>query len=224
MNKKEANKKWPKRNGYYFFNVNGKEIKLPSVTNILQTLNKPALVSWGAREAAKIALDDPTLNASEVVSKVYQIRNSAANKGKRIHSLFQAILQQGDDFDMSKVTKEDIPYAQGILDFRNEYEVKHIANEKMVKSFKHGYAGTADEIIKTKNYTWLLDLKTGGVYSEAHLQLECYKVALEEEGIKIDKTMVLRVPGNGTFSLIETKGDLEVFLNLKKVWEWTQLQ
>lgn len=220
MTKQEANQKWPKRNGMYYFDIDGKEVILPAVTEILRVLAKPALVNWAAKEAAKIALDNPTLTEKEVVGQFGQISGNAATRGRGVHNFFQQILNNQYDIDAPEQYR---PYLEGIIRFQKEYQVTPIFNERIVKSLKYGYAGTVDQAVKTNNQTWLIDLKTSKqIYPEMGLQLECYKQALVEEGFKIDKTAILLVPGDGTFQLAEVKGDIEVFLALKKVWEWME--
>lgn len=219
MNRKEANKKWPKRNGWYYFNENNHEYKLASVTNILNIMSSRALIGWAAKESCKIALDDPTLNEKEVLSKFYSISGDAAKRGTGVHNIFQKLIQ-GVDEDYPEIYK---PYVEPIKEFIKEYKPKHIDGERIVKSLKHGYAGTCDEIIETNNKVWLLDLKTtksGVVYDTHKLQLEAYRMALAEENIKIDRCCVLLVSGDNTFKLIETKAPFEVFLAAKQIWEW----
>ena len=220
MTKTQANEKYPKRNGFYFFNTPQGELRLPSVTDILKVLDKPALMYWASKESAKIALEDPTLTDKEVMSKFGEISKKASEKGKRIHSLYQALFNNQEAGD----NEVDKGYRKEILKFIDEFVGEDIEGEKTVKSLNYGYAGTLDRKIKSKNgLIWIIDFKTSkAVYPEHKLQLEAYRVAEVEDNQKIDRTGVLLVREDGTYSLVETKADFKIFLALKTVWEWVK--
>jgi len=228
MTKQDMNKKYPKRRGFYYFDNPIKELEgeivLPSVTAILGVIAKPALIHWASRTAADIALDNPSLSLEEVSGRFNGVKKQAAEKGKRIHTMFQTIIDLDDQETFLKhCDKDDKLYAEPIFDFINEYKFEHQFGERIVRSFKFGYAGTCDEGGLVNGKLSILDLKTGkNTYPEHRLQLEAYKEALIEEGFKVKKTYILHVPGDGTFTLEETKDDFTVFLHLKKVYEWTK--
>jgi hypothetical protein len=58
------------------------------------------------------------------------------------------------------------------------------------------YGGRPDMVfVGTDSLTWLLDVKTGGLYAEALVQVAAYAMLVEEVGNrKIDKLALLRIP------------------------------
>lgn len=218
MNKQEVNKKYPKRNGFYYFDVENKEVVLPSITKILQVLNKPFLIPWAAKKCAAIALDNPTLTEDEVYT-LHRNRDviAAGTRGTGIHNIAPKLIKD-INADYLEVYE---PYIKGLKKFIQEHKPEEMFSEKVVKSFKYGIAGQFDWLLNVKGEAWLVDIKTSaGIYPEHGLQLAFYEQALLEEGIKVDKRKILHLPGNGKYSLVEVGGSMEVISHIKKVWEW----
>lgn len=222
MTKDEINKKYPKRNNQYYIRDNDKDYVLPAVTDILSVINKPALITWAGRLAAKIALAEPFLNADEVIGKVYGTRNKAADVGKTIHSLIHSLIEN-KNIDVEGLPKEIEGYARAFLGFYYEHRPKFLKTEQTVYSIDWGFAGTLDLIMAMKDGSvWVVDIKTGkGIYREFELQLCAYAVACEEMRLAtIDHTGILHLKPDRTYSFVEVKGDFEVFKAVKKLHEW----
>jgi len=211
-----------KRGSYYY--IPGIPKPLPSVTTILNdVLAKPALIHWVAETAAKAALENPWMSVKEAVSSIYRTKEKAGLKGKDIHKIIQNLSKGGK----VEKTKEIKGYIEAYEKFKADVPFRILATEKIVYSKKYGYAGTLDAIIKFKNGELaIIDFKTGKyVYREASIQLSAYKQALEEmypKKKKPDKTFVVHLKSDGTYSLIEKNASFQIFLALKKVWLWQQ--
>ena len=92
MKKKEGKTVPKRRNGYYY--INDKEY--PSVTKILNdTLNKPGLTFWMAREACRIALKNPYLNEKEVWAELNRYKKDAGHRGRQAHTFAESLFDVG---------------------------------------------------------------------------------------------------------------------------------
>jgi len=211
-----------KRGGYYF--IPGIERPLPSVTEILSVIAKPALIYWAAKTAAKNALENPFLSLEEAISSIYKRKTEAADKGKDVHKVIANLLQ-GNEIQVSNPTA---PYLKAFQKFKKTIPCRLLLSEKVVYSKKYGYAGTLDFLTKFRDNTlWILDFKTGkNIYpQESALQLIAYKEALEEmypKNKKVDKLGVIHLKPDGTFSLNEVFAPFEIFLAAKQLFDWQQ--
>lgn len=102
--------------------------------------------------------------------------------------------------------------------------------EQTVYSRVHGYAGTMDLLAEVEGVLTLVDFKTGkSVYSEAHLQNAAYRTALREMGHGDAKQgIIVRLPKNEVdpepeaVTCDDEHESLQIFLNVKRLWEWMQ--
>lgn len=170
-----------RRDGFYRLEIEGVEQKFISVTNVLNVMNKPALVTWAARTAAELVLNDPYEydSAQKAASGIYGKRDSAADRGSTIHSAVEAMLN-GSPLDIDAMPEAFRGYAQSFSRWfdtvRGNFELIH--SECSVYSTTHGYAGTTDLVCRIGGITYLIDFKTGkGLYAEVGLQLTAYKHA-----------------------------------------------
>ncbi len=225
--------KFPKRRGSYYYYLGEKFV---SVTNVLQMLAKPALITWAAKTASALVLDDPERydTVQKAVGGLYAGRDDAGERGTEAHSIADhyatKIWQQKDVSVTDQVFGSINPYRPGIESFFNIMHPDVLFSEVNVYSRKHGYAGTSDLIAEIGGDVWLVDWKTSkAVYPDMALQLAAYANAefILEEGKeidipKIDKTAVVLLKADGTFQWTPLFGDFEVFLALRKVWDWNE--
>ena len=217
-------KKVPKRRADYYF-IDGVEEPLVSVTTIINIINKPFLVGWAAREAAKAALRNPLLSIQEAASSCYKIRDKAGNVGSDVHRIID-FSSRGGTYDKTKMTERVRKYIEAYENCQATLQPEVLFAEQEVYSRTHLYAGQLDRIAKLKDgLIWLLDFKTSKTLSnETALQLVAYKVAVEEIGLtKIDKMGAIHLRADGTYAFHEFQGDFEVFLACKKVWQWAKM-
>ena len=210
-----------RRDGWYY--IDGQ--RYVSVTTVLSVLNKPGLTVWVARNAAKIALADPTLTADQVISKSYEIRDTAGNAGTTIHSWVES-RQQGAQLKPENLPEPLQGYGKAYEDFIKTLGVVFRKNEMEVYSRDYGYAGTLDAVIELPSKElWIVDFKTSkSVYDEYGIQLSAYAHAYQEMGNKYDKQAVVHLKPNGTFTLIEFNEPFTVFLATMEIWKWVNLR
>lgn len=167
----------------------GKPEQIPSVTQLLNILGKPALVRWAARVAADYAINEwDTLAAlplserhSAIVGSADAVRNRAAVKGTEIHALAEQLLH-GQPVDAAP---DVLPKVQAVARFLEGSGLHVVASERRVYSDADddlglcAYAGTFDVLAKHPRYGVLLvDWKTGsGPWPEMALQLAAYAQA-----------------------------------------------
>lgn len=167
----------------YYWNTEG---PVPSVTTVLGILNKPAVVTSKAKEAARAMY---RRNLSTVVmpeedailwalAEADKPRDAAASLGSSIHILADIVGTSESDPKGFEVSEREKPYVDAFRHFLSRYGAESIvSSEKMVWSL-NGYAGTYDLLMMIDSELWLLDIKTSkGVYPEYGLQLAAYSHA-----------------------------------------------
>src|SRR3990167_7258271 len=164
-----------RRDGWYY--IDGQ--RYVSVTTVLSVLNKPGLTVWVARNAAKIALADPTLTADQVISKSYEIRDTAGNAGTTIHSWVES-RQQGAQLKPENLPEPLQGYGKAYEDFIKTLGVVFRKNEMEVYSRDYGYAGTLDA--GTTIHSWVESRQQGAQLKPENLPepLQGYGKAYED--------------------------------------------
>lgn len=202
-----------------FYEVDGES--LPSVTTILGTIAKPALVKWAENTtkaavvgaAADLYLDTTKLPAMTRTMFVASLEarlgkqrqteremQKAQEIGSQTHNLIEWTLrkQLGQVVGNRPATTAPAEWAfMAFQDWAKEVELEPIFIEQAVWSKTHGYAGTMDLFARVQGKTTLIDFKTGkSIYGEAHLQNVAYQVALEEMGHGLPEAggLILRLP------------------------------
>ncbi len=216
--------------------------KFWSVTTIISGgLPKPALLPWGIKSVAEVAVaKHRTLTAMTLEcaggecgpgdwcascdaavrwlkSAPYQQRDKAADIGTQVHEAAEAY----------KLGKPMPPWPDGIAPSMEQYEHWLLAfgpsfeqTELTVYNRTQRYAGTLDAIVTLSDGRRLLiDYKTGkGVYPEVGLQLAAYRYAEYMRLPDMSEAPVLEVDGAavlhllpGSWQFIEVRADPEVF-------------
>lgn len=170
------------------------------VTSVLQTLNKPALMTWPMWEALKSVelqvsawidkQDGSQLELKAVIaeaSNAYLIRSdSGKSAGTAIHAAIEAYLTGGGEIPTPEVQKA----LSGFIAWhKQQINPKTIAVEEIIYSKQYNYAGTLDGIMEIDGQTILFDIKTNnasrvaplGIYPEHFLQLGAYSLAYKEQ-------------------------------------------
>ena len=193
----------------------------PSVTTILNVINKPALLLWAAGQVYDYIIEQETMpDRKTATAAIYLKRDKAASVGSTMHSFYEAI-GNGARPDVDGLPEEIRGYGQAFMGWMASFNPTFIKTEHTVWSKNHKYAGTADAIVKDQSgATWLIDFKTSkGIYDEHGIQLSAYKHAIEEkDNITIHKQAVVQLKPDGTFVMQEFNTPLEVFLGAKKLW------
>lgn len=232
----------------YYWNGEG---PLPGVTTVLGILDKPALTTWKAKEAARalIRADAVALagmSEEEIIkwalSESRKGRDTAANVGSGVHHLADMALRASEsDPNAWQVSDETQPYLDAFRHFSDRYErSSFVSSEKMVWSL-NGYAGTYDLLMMIGNELWLIDIKTGkGIdYPEYALQLAGYRwsdyIILEGNPVRyampeVQRTGILHLrpdlyteKGYELFDVpTDYTDDYIPFLGLVEAYKWRQ--
>jgi hypothetical protein len=135
------------------------------------------------------------------------------------------------DKNIERIRKHVTQYAKAI----DEKGIVFLDRERTVCHPEHGYAGTLDGIVTlgegAMRRTYVLDIKTGGLYPESiALQISSYRYATHEvhgdktseRKVHIDGGCVLQLkPASYTFEFVKCdKPVFERFLDAMSLWTW----
>lgn len=238
-----------RKNGRYAVTVRGKHTA-PSVSMVLNTLNKPGLPWGAARETALFAVfhQDEWLHLDEQAA-VDRLRthhrgvwNGKAQRGTLVHDLALG-WSRGEEVD---VPVECDPYMDALEAFYRDNAPQFVEMEQSVIHDEKGseFGGSFDAIIRfgagdLAGQTLVVDYKTGQRYPiETTMQLAAYrgckKIGVyDEQGVLVDTRpmpataggAVLYLHDDGTYELLEVpaNGDaFATFLRLRAVWAWNR--
>lgn len=220
---------------YRYYTIDGK--KFPSVTSILNVLNKPQLVNWAVRLTRDYikqelfafrradSLEDLDLDnlLAKSAAEHDRVRNAAADHGIAVHNSIASYVG-----NKRNLAQDNDPVTISFRQWQEAAQFEPIAAEKLVFSREHGYAGTADLIGRVNGKLAVLDIKTGrGIYPEYKLQLAAYAVAWGEMTghfpevctnlhVKSDFT----ITEANTFTAAELFPLFQTFLAAKRLFEW----
>jgi hypothetical protein len=166
-------------------------LHLPSVTTILGTLSKPALVPWAANMTAECAMTERgLLDAMEREEGIdaalaylrgasTRSRDAAADLGTRVHAACE-MWPLGDEWD------DDVrPHADAFVKWMGDTKPEFLRQEMTVYSLGDlPYAGTLDMVVRIDGRIYVGDIKTGSAakraYPDTALQLYAYATASRE--------------------------------------------
>jgi len=225
--------------GHYYVDADGRRV--PGVTTIIGAgVPKPALINWAANATADYAVNrwdelsdlPPAARLDRLRKARYEEKDAAANRGIGVHGYAEHLIRGRS----VEVPEELAGHVESYARFLDEFDVKPVAVEFSVVSYKYGYAGTGDLIADLTipglgRRRRLLDLKTNrsGIFSETGLQLAAYRYAdviLTADGedpmLEVDECLAVHVRGDG-YSLVPVTADRAVFrsfLYAAQVAEW----
>jgi hypothetical protein len=233
-------------NDKHVYKVDGK--RKPSVTTILNVINKPALIPWAVRTTVDFIgqhLDElrDSLTIAEANSIFQQARKAAdAQKreagdiGTQVHEAIRSFFR-GIEYDITKLPVQGAKAYSAFLDWINEHDFKCDQTEIKLYHPEYDYCGTADAIGIMDGERVLIDWKTGsGIYPEASMQAAAYCKALyieawdEMPAIEYNKAYIIRFPQKkGGFDpdrdikildREQIEEAFEVFLCALKIYRW----
>lgn len=207
---------------------------VPSVTNIIGILDKPALPRWAARETAKAAWSmRQSLDAMGEVEAVDVLKGApwrrsgrAADRGTSIHAWLECALL-GET--LPYLEGESLEYVDAARGWLERWQPVTIATE--VTMFAPTYAGTADALVSIDGEVWLIDFKTSsGLYPEVALQLaalaDCPIAFINgeaREAESIDRLGAVRIGRDGEWEMREIvypTQSLDGFYAALNLWAW----
>lgn len=214
---------------------------LPSVTNIIGVLDKPALPRWAAKMVAHQAWDLRNslsgLGKDEAIDILkgspWRSSGRSAARGTSIHAYLEAAMNGQDTPELGGQARDYQPAADAVLRWFDEHSIDLVESEQTV--FGHGYAGTYDAHLRW-HYAddqwedWLVDYKTGtsGPYDEVSLQLS----ALAAAGTRVDgkaawssfdRLVAISIQPKGKFvmkQVTDPEASFAAFEALLEAWKW----
>lgn len=209
--------------------------KFMSVTSILKVINKPELVNWAAKEAAK----------AKDAGAATKIATAAASRGTRFHKWVE---QRFKGINLTDLVSEEQGFRNGWLALEKKYQLQLMTAEEVVVNVNERYAGTLDATYTLDGVPTLFDYKTVSdgaklklypPYREHRLQLEAYRRAkYSMTGIWIPQVALARLAPDGQYCLslwrcddvgerleasdagVEAEGAWCAFLNARDLLEW----
>lgn len=217
----------------------------PGVTSVIGGKAKPFLTPWAAKMVATAAVEKRELIA-KMIEEVgedeaikwlkgapYRKSGAAADAGTNAHSIFEALLKGNP---LGELTEDADLYRRHFADFLDKVQPEMVYAEESIWSETHGYAGTFDAFLKIEGVPTIADWKTSNaVYPETSLQLAAYANAdhiIRADGTQVpmpkaERGVVLRVRPDEGWQLHELPigpDVFEVFLSLRKLWDFTRIE
>ena len=147
----------------------------PSITNVIDLLNKPHLVTWGAKVAIQRIIDVErkhpglTLQKPDQAIAYYKVeherqRDAAADKGTAVHAACELLSNERDLAELAiPLSSEEMLHVESWLRWRERWNPEFLATEVTVFGVTGDglrYAGTADFVARIGGKTVAGDLKT----------------------------------------------------------------
>ena len=185
----------------HYYTVEGEYA--PSVTTILDSIAKPALVPWAGNEGAKFFIshaheDMKIEDMAKGIRGAYRTSSgSALNIGMEVHKWCEeAILWKlGKGEAPQSLTRTESKNAiNAFREWTKANDVEWLTVEEKVYHRGHKFAGTVDATAVVNGEYCVIDFKTSGaIYSAYQLQCAAYAKAIEDmRGKEVEKAYVLR--------------------------------
>ena len=205
---------------------------VPSITNVIGGLDKPALPRWAAKMVAETASRKrhalPEMEEAEAVDLLkgspWSKSKRAADRGTDIHAYLEARLWGRDPEPLSEEAAEYVAAAEAWL---HTWQPEPLLTETTV--FGVGYAGTGDLWARIGGVETIVDFKTGkALYDDSALQIAALWGASEA---MVDGELRLAPPvtrgclvliGQGgkheTREVVDLMGSFEAFESAVQLW------
>jgi PD-(D/E)XK nuclease superfamily len=166
--------------------------------------NTQALKWWAFRTARMGARIVETAEGPEIRYEFQELNDYTvpADVGTFAHAAVEADLK-GITIDLTRVPTDQLRQVEAIVERWKAWRATRIAevlvSEEELVSERLRFGGRPDMVFRAPDgTTWLLDLKTGGIYAEHLVQVAAYAMLVEEaKGIEIDTLAILRIPRDG---------------------------
>jgi hypothetical protein len=214
---------------------------VPSVTNIIGILDKPALPRWAANMVAERAMHLKhslgNMSDSEVVDTLkgapWSKSQRAADRGTDIHAYLEARL---NGLEPEELSADAEPYKAAADDWFDAVGASFEDVQTEVTLFHPRYAGTTDLIGRVDGRINIVDFKTSkAIYDEAALQLSalagCYTQAdgstvpwRDETGfmVEVPRLVVVRIGADKwqEKEVANPHDGMTAFFGLLDAWHW----
>ena len=193
-------------------------VELDSVSSIVGTLDKPALMVWIEQQATLGAVEAERLgelvdvDPDDWVKRVKLLglgasakRDEGADRGTAIHGALHGLATDGTPPNPAEFPAMARPWLQGAVGLWLALEPEVVAAERIVCNPEHGYAGRFDLLAHIDGRLTLLDWKTGKarVFDQSHYQLRLYAMALAAEGVDVERACIVGIGDDGRYEIID---------------------
>ena len=186
----------------YWITVDGKRIRVPSVSTVLNTLG------WGSDNLMRWARDLALTGINYETQ-----RDKAANIGTIAHQMIDDHLHK-KEFDPTWYDEELVKLARpayhAYLGWERQHRLEVLRTEAPLVSHEHRYGGTPDALVRLdRSEVVLLDFKTSNwLFAKHVIQVVAYMDLIEENhGTQLRRGVVLRVGKDGQFRVVEIEGE-----------------
>ncbi len=179
-------------------NAQGNEV--PSVTTILQILNKPSLQKWANIMGFQRRNTDEILKESARIGTMVH----GALHAYLMNSLYVFIGHLGDKLRL-------VQFLDGFITWSHGHTIEPIFMEEQIISDR--YAGTCDFYGMIDGKHTIMDFKTSKqYYITMFLQLAAYCRILEEQGKQVDQVCIVLVHEGKSKSRFITRNELQPYI------------
>ena len=181
--------------------------RVPSVTQVLQVIAKPALIQWSNR-----------MGLQGINSNDY--RDEKALIGTTAHAMVEHYFR-GVVADIPEERRAmALPGFRNFLRWRNAHDVTPVLIEESFVSEKRRYGGTVDLVADVDGVRELVDLKfTNGIYRDQFSQLAAYAVLLAENGHPVERVRIVRCEREQSRRQPYEERSVEVAGELRPYWD-----
>jgi hypothetical protein len=160
--------------------------KIGGITTILnEVIAKPYLIKW----ANNLGLEGIDSNKyTDALSRVGTLAHAMVREALTGYAI--------EDIADYSDTERDLAYNSVIAfhNWRHTHKIDVILSEEPLISRLFNFGGTMDLYCKLDGVYTLIDFKTGSkIYDEYKIQLSALKELLEENGHKVEQTMIIRL-------------------------------
>lgn len=148
----------------------------PSVTTVLDILDKPQLSTWKLQQVANACYENPSIQggnyiatpeayAAQMIEKAFEQVKDAADIGTAIHDAIECFIK-GEERKQDTVSMPDgteVKLSQVVKDVMrclDEHNIEIEHSELRIANLEMGYAGTTDAAITINGKKGILDFKT----------------------------------------------------------------
>lgn len=220
---KNGDLKHLRKDGFYPGRFEGDRPVYGSVTTICDTtIYKPFLEKWKIAQGIVAVRTHPDWSDEQIGRYLKDQQTRSMERGTRVHGYVEDYLNG----------REVVPwegeegYLASLEAWMNKYEVTIEGTEETVYH-DSGYAGTMDILARLKGETEprVIDIKSGGIFTEHYFQAAAYRQALVDDGLPVGGLMVVGLGQDGTFKTLGTADPMEAdiyyegFRAAKRIWE-----
>jgi len=217
------------------------DMLVPSVTNVIGILDKPALPRWAAKLVAERAMhlkhSLAAMDDNEVVDTLkgapWSKSKRASDRGTDIHAYLEALMNR---LEPEELSDDALPYKDAADDWFDRVGASFEDVQTEVTLFHPSYAGTTDLIGILDGNACIVDFKTSkAIYDEAALQLSalagCYTDASGASVLwrnpdgtlfEMPRLIVVRIGTDGweEKEVADPDAAMTAFFGLLEAWHW----